>query len=57
MSYLLNALGALQKSGEMLRTGDPGKIIVQQKIIQLQSLLEHPEEASASPGRQPLTMN
>lgn len=57
MSYLLNALQALQRSGEMLREEDPGKIIVQQKMVELQSVLEGPQEATTSPGQQPLSMH
>lgn len=54
MSHLMNALESLQRSGQLLREEDPGLIIVQQKMVQLRSLLEQPEEIPVSPGRQPL---
>jgi len=50
MSYLMNALESLQKSGQLLRDDDPGLIIVQQKMVQLRSLLEQPGEISVSRG-------
>jgi len=56
LTYLMMSQRALHQSAGSLRENDPALVIVQQKLGQLQSLLDLPVEAQASPGRQPLTM-
>lgn len=49
-AYLLQALAALENSGHSLRDQDPGKQVIQQRIAELQQLMNQPLETRHSTG-------